>query len=33
MTDLIESLRSREGCSVQVNKPYSSYRKEVNVLR
>jgi radical SAM superfamily enzyme YgiQ (UPF0313 family) len=30
MIDLIGSLQSREGCSVQVNKPYASYRKRVN---
>jgi radical SAM superfamily enzyme YgiQ (UPF0313 family) len=30
MIDLIGSLQAREGCSVQVNKPYSSYQKRVN---
>jgi hypothetical protein len=30
MIDLIASLQSREGCSVQVNKPYSSYEKQVS---
>jgi radical SAM superfamily enzyme YgiQ (UPF0313 family) len=32
MVELIASLRSREGCSVQVNKPYRSYEKRVNQL-
>jgi radical SAM superfamily enzyme YgiQ (UPF0313 family) len=30
MTELIASLRSRGDCSVQVNKPFASYRKAVN---
>ena len=33
MIDLIASLRSREGCFVQVNKPYASYEKRVNRAR
>jgi hypothetical protein len=30
MINFIESLKSRENCNFQVNKPYSTYRKEVN---
>ena len=26
MTELIESLRAREDCTVQVNKPYAEYK-------
>jgi radical SAM superfamily enzyme YgiQ (UPF0313 family) len=33
MTDLISSLRAREGFFVQVNKPYASYEKPVNPAR
>jgi radical SAM superfamily enzyme YgiQ (UPF0313 family) len=32
MIDLIESLQSRKKYSVQVNKPYSSYKKQVNSI-
>ncbi|MDY6789796.1 MAG: radical SAM protein [Thermodesulfobacteriota bacterium] len=32
MISLIESLKTRENCAVQVNKPYWEYRKRVNSL-
>lgn len=33
MLDLIESLHNKEKYTLQVNKPYASYKKQVNVIR
>lgn len=32
MKDFCESLKSRKNCNFQVNKPYSTYRKDVNIM-